>query len=216
VAILSAPLIMNFWMLCGERVLIAIPTDIRANWVLRLAAPDAHLLDVIRGVRMALLLTVVVPVSATTGLLSISVWPWRAAATCAILTAAAGLLLVDLLLVGLRKIPFSCTYYPGRSRARTLWPLYVAAFSLYTVGFAELEMIAFVNTRVFMATLGAIAAACTALALVRRHDLQPPEGLTFAEEDPDALFTGFRLSEALAAESTPPRRPRSDESLSRL
>jgi hypothetical protein len=160
---------------------------------------------------------VVVPVSATAGLLALSLWPLRVAAIHASLTAAAGVLLVDVLLIGLRKIPFSCTYYPGRSRARTLWPLYVAAFSLYTVGFAELEMIAFVHTRVFIATLSAIAAACAALALLRRHDLRPPEGLTFAEEDPDAIFAGFRLSEALAAESTPPPRSApSQGSLSRL
>ena len=217
VAILSAPLIMNFWMLCGQRVLIAIPTDIRANWTLRLAAPDAQILDVIRGVRIALLLTVVFPVAATTGLLAVALWPLRAAVIHATLTGAAGVLLLDLLLIRLRKIPFSCTYYPGRSRARTLWPLYVTAFSVYTVGFAELESIALGNLRVLVGVLGVITAVSAALALLRRHDLQPPEGLTFAEEDPDALFAGFRLSEALAAESTPPPKSvSSDQAPARL
>ena len=217
VAILSAPLIMNFWMLCGQRVLIAIPTDIRANWTLRLAAPDAQILDVIRGVRIALLLTVVFPVAATTGLLAVALWPLRAAVIHATLTGAAGVLLLDLLLIRLRKIPFSCTYYPGRSRARTLWPLYVTAFSVYTVGFAELESIALGNLRVLVGVLGVISAVSAALALLRRHDLQPPEGLTFAEEDPDALFAGFRLSEALAAESTPPPKSvSSDQAPARL
>jgi hypothetical protein len=203
VAILSAPLILTFCMLCGLRVLVAIPTDIKANWVLRLNAPDHQILEAVRGVRMALLLTVVAPAALLAGVVGLALWDAKAAAVHSVFTAAGGVLLVDLLLIGLRKIPFACTYRPGRSRARTLWPLYIAGFMTYSFGFARLDAIAIGDSRVLLAMVVVIGAIDRGLALLRRHDLQAPPGFTYAEEDADAIFTGFRLSEGLAAESRP-------------
>jgi hypothetical protein len=200
---LSPPLILNFCVLCGVRVLFAIPAEIRANWVLRLNAPDHHVAEAIRGVRVAVLLMVVAPIALAAGLVALALWGPRVAAVHAVFTGAAGLLLTDVLLVRLRKIPFTCTYRPGRSRARTLWPLYIAAFSVYSFGLANLEVIALHNAIVLGAVLLVAGLIDVGLAALRYFDLQPPPGLTYAEEDPDALFSGFRLSEGLAAESRP-------------
>lgn len=187
-AMLAAPLILNFCILCGVRVLFAIPTDIKANWTLRLNAPDDKVVEVIQGVRVALLLMVVVPVALAAGGVALAMWGARAAAVHVVFTAAAGVFLTDILLVGLRKIPFTCTYHPGRSRARTLWPLYIAAFSTYAFALAELERAAIDKPLLLVATLVVVCAIDFGLAMLRRHDLQPPPGLTYAEEDPDALF----------------------------
>ncbi len=206
VVLLSAPLIVNFWVLCGLRVLFAVPAEIRANWALRLYAPDDQILEAVRGVRVAMLQLVAGPVAIAAGAAGLVLWGPRAAAVHVVFTAAAGLLLVDLLLVRLRKIPFTCTYHPGRSRARFLWPLYVAAFGAYAFGLARLEAIAMSNWLALLATVLAIGALDRGLALLRRHDLQTPPGITYAEEDPDALFAGFRLSEGIAARTRPPAR----------
>ena len=205
-ALLSAPLIVNFWMLCGLRVLFGIPSEIRANWALRLYAPDDQIAEAVRGVRMAMLLLVVVPVALAAGAAGLALWGLRVGAVHAVFTGAAGVLLVDLLVIRLRKIPFTCTYHPGRSRARFLWPLYVAAFAAYAFGLAGLEAIAIDRWVALLAALFAIAALDSGLAILRKRDLQAPPGLTYAEEDPEALFAGFRLSEGIAAETMPSAR----------
>ena len=208
-AMLSPALILNFCFLCGVRVLFAIPAEIRANWVLRLNAPDDHVAEAIRGVRVALLLSAVAPLALAAGLEALALWGPRVAVVHAVFTGAAGVLLTDVLLVSLRKVPFTCTYRPGRSRARTLWPLYIAAFSMYSFALASLEEVALHNTLVLGAALLVAGLIDVGLAVLRHFDLQPPPGLTYAEEDPDAIFSGFRLSEGLAAESRP--RPRTAE-----
>jgi hypothetical protein len=81
--------------------------------------------------------------------------------------------------------------------------LYIAAFSIYSFGLANLEMMALQNTLVLGAALLVAGLIDVGLAVLRHFDLQPPPGLSYAEEDPDALFSGFRLSEGLAAESRP-------------
>ena len=205
-AFLAAPLIVNFWMLCGLRVVFGIPAEISANWALRLYSPDDQILEAVRGVRIAMLLLVVVPVALAAGAAGLGLWGPRAGAVHAVFTATAGVLLVDLLVVRLRKIPFTCTYHPGRSRARFLWPLYVGAFVGYVFGLARLEAVAMDHWAALLVTVLAIGALDRGLALLRRHDLQAPPGITYAEEDPDALFAGFRLSEGIAAETRPPAR----------
>jgi hypothetical protein len=203
VAMLSVPLIMNFCVLGGLRVVIAIPADVGANWTFRVCGLDDQILQAIRGVRLAMLLLVVAPVGVASGVVGVVLWNASAAALYALLTAASGMFLLDVLLIGLRKIPFTCTYYPGRSRARTLWPVYIAAFGAYAFGLATLEAVAMERPHVLVATLAVVIVVAAGLGRLRRYDLQPPQKLTYAEVDPDAIFTGFRLSEGLAAESSP-------------
>jgi hypothetical protein len=121
------------------------------------------------------------------------------------------MLLVDVLLVGLRKIPFACTYYPGRSRAPTLWPLFVLAFVVYAYALARIERAAMASGLVLGIFLISMVVAFAGFAHFRRLNLQPPPGLKYEEEEPDRMFEGFKLSEGQAAESlvtvTPRHRP---------
>jgi hypothetical protein len=205
VALLSAPLVLNFFMLCGMRALFGIPTEIKANWTFRVHAADDGMATAIGGARTALLLAVVAPIALAAALMGVALWGLRTGAIHAIFTGALGVLLADVLLVGLRKIPFACTYYPGRSRARTLWPFYIAAFTTYAYSLANLEAVAIRRPLILAMVVVIVAAIAASLAYLRRRDLQPPPGLVYEEEDPDGIFGGFRLSEGLAAESAAPR-----------
>jgi hypothetical protein len=58
---------------------------------------------------------------------------------------------------------------------------------------------------------GVLALLIASLSLVRARRLAGPPGLRFEEEDPEAIFDGFRLSEGLAARApagAPPSRQR--------
>ncbi len=77
VALLSAPLVANFIILGGVRVLLAIPTDIKANWVFRLHAPDQRIAAAVGGVRSFLVLAIVLPIAAAAGLAGLPLWGVR-------------------------------------------------------------------------------------------------------------------------------------------
>jgi hypothetical protein len=198
--VLGAPLVFNFFLLCGMRVLFGIPTEVKANWMFRLHAPEDRMPAIIGGVRTALLLAVVAPIAVASGALVATLWGVGAAAVNVLFTAACGVLLLDILLVGLRKIPFACRYYPGGSRMRTLWPFYLLALTLYAYSLAHLELVTMSRPALLLLILPAAALCTVGLAQLRRFDLQPPPGLTFDDDDPDAIFGGFHLSEGLAAE----------------
>ncbi len=129
--------------------------------------------------------------------------------------AKLSMMLADLLLVGLKEIPFACTYYPGRSRAQNLWPIYAGALITYAFGLASIEREAMRRPAVFVVFAACIAAAIAGVAWFRRLTLESLPGLVFEEEDPDQIVEVFRLSEGLAAETvrrvpglSPPAAPR--------
>jgi hypothetical protein len=112
-----------------------------------------------------------------------------------------GWLLVEILLLRLAKIPFTCTYFPGKSRIRTLWPLYVSGFINFSYTTAALELALFKSPRGLVVFSTIVGLAIAVLFLGRQRWIQSLQGFRFQEEDPDAMFDGFHLSEALAAKS---------------
>ena len=107
------------------------------------------------------------------------------------------------------KLPFACTYLPGNSRIFTLWPIYLLAFFFYTVVFAAIDR-ALSSRPVKLAWFCVAATARRAghRAGIASACSRALTALRFEEEDTQAIFQGFQLSEGLAAG------PRTDQGLS--
>jgi hypothetical protein len=159
----------------------------------------------VAGVRRAMLAGCVLPIALMAGGAAAMLWGTRVGILHGIFCTLMGLLLVEVLLVNFCKVPFTCTYFPGTARVRTLWPVYLVAFSNYAYGSAGLETDVLLGHPIaygVFCTILCLAAA--ALGLVRARALAGRTGLLFEEPDPNALFAGFRLSEGHAASTPPP------------
>jgi hypothetical protein len=208
VEMLSAPLVLNFFTLVGMRVAIAIPVEPRANWMFRLREPTdrVHTID---GVAVALLLVGVVPSVGLAAATAAGLWGVRVAVFHAGICGLMGWLLTELLLMRLDKMPFTCSYLPGRSRIGTLWPLYLNGFIAYCYVTAAAELRFFFARPSLMMKWSIVLLAAIILLIVRRRRmLRTLMGLRFQEEDPDAAFAGFQLSEGFAAATDANRRLR--------
>jgi hypothetical protein len=207
VEILSAPLVVIFFLLIGIRFTIALPVEPQANWIVRLLEP-ADRNAAMNGVRNALLLLGVLPPAIVAGGAGTILWgPWLAGKHL-IFCVAMGWLLVEIVVMRLAKIPFTCTYFPGRSRVTMFWPLYLTGFITYTYTAAAWETDSLTQPARFANTLLVIAIATMMLTIARhRYHLALP-GLRFVEEDPATMFEGFHLSEGFAAASEEARKLR--------
>jgi hypothetical protein len=203
VAVLSAPLVLMFFALTGMRALFAIPVEPGARWSVRLAEPQ-DLKAAMRGVRKAMLVLGVLPAVALAVASAAVLWGKITALVHGVMCVLLGILLTEILAVGLCKVPFTCTYLPGRSRIRTLWPFYLTGFTTYTYSMASLELRVLDSPPRLLAVAGAICVAIGLAAVARARFLRELPGLRFEEEDPTAIFEGFHLSEGLAA-SAPAR-----------
>jgi hypothetical protein len=198
VVLLSAPLVIGFFALVGMRVALAIPVEPKANWIFRQSEPGDRA-GAIDGVRAAMLVVGVLPTSLLAIVTAGALWgAWSAVAHAAICTVM-GWLLVEILLMGVVKIPFTCSYFPGRSRVGTLWSLYLTGFATYSFTTAAWEVEFLARPRAVAIFIAVIASAITVLTIRRHRHLASLHGLRFHEEDPGAIFGGFHLSEGLAA-----------------
>jgi hypothetical protein len=203
-ATLSMPLVLQFFLLIGIRVIIAVPSEPRARWVFRLCEPGQRAAAVSAALDVMTRL-VVVPTTAFALLQGLALWtPWAAfchAAFC----FACGRVFSELLLTRTAKLPFACTYYPGTSRTFVLWPLYVFLFFFYSLGLAALDLTLMAAPAGLSMFLGMAAIGSAAIGAWRRRWLAGLPGLRFEEEEPGAMFRGFDLSEGLAAAPKAPR-----------
>jgi hypothetical protein len=111
---LVASIVMLCFAIVGLRVVFALPYSLRANWIFQITMirrPQEYL----RAVRRALLSLGVFPVWLASAAIFFYAWPARHAAGHLIVLALLGVILVDICLRSFPKIPFTCSYLPGKA-----------------------------------------------------------------------------------------------------
>ena len=202
--LMSMPLIFQFLVLVGIRAIVAIPAEPKARWVFRACEPSDRSAAV-SGLRAAMARLVVLPTSAFAALQALVLWSPAAALSHGAFCFVVGTFLSEILILRMAKLPFACTYFPGRSRIFTLWPFYLIAFSIYTFGLAELDRALAARPKAFVEFVVIATLVTQFLVYRRRRGLEAIGALRFEEEEPGAIFKGFDLSEGLAA--APPTPP---------
>jgi CubicO group peptidase (beta-lactamase class C family) len=183
----SASLMMLLLAAVGTRAAFALPLDLRANWVFRVIGTRAGL-ETLDASRRALLLLSVAPVWLVTAVLCLGIWPGRQNIAHLVILGFLGMIAADLCLLRFQKIPFTCSYLPGKSRFHMAL---LVALGLLLTGpeTALLERHALRQTGsmvVILALLALVwmAVRCTTSALAKREKQE----LRFEEEMPPVVM----------------------------
>jgi hypothetical protein len=109
----STIVIMCFWVV-GTRVAFSMPLALRANWIFRMTEVRSTR-EYLAAIRRPLFVLAVAPVWLASAALLLSIWPWRLAAGHLVVLGLWGVFLAYVCLHGFHKIPFTCSYLPGKS-----------------------------------------------------------------------------------------------------
>jgi hypothetical protein len=121
VALLAGSALMMCAAAAAMRTVFSMPMMLEANWVFRVAALDSAK-NYLEAVRSSFLLLAIAPLWTGFAVLLLRLLPWRAAAAHLVLLAMLGVMLANLCVGGFRKIPFTCSYQPGRGNLQfALW-----------------------------------------------------------------------------------------------
>jgi CubicO group peptidase (beta-lactamase class C family) len=169
----------------GTRVAFALPVDLRANWIFRVIGTRAGL-ETLAASRRALLLLAVAPVWLVTAVVCMGLWPGRQNAAHLAVLGLLGLIVADICLLRFRKIPFTCSYLPGKSRVHMAL---LAALGVLATGpdTAKLERHALRETGsmvVMLALLVVVWLAVRWTTMARQEEQE----LRFEEEEPPAVL----------------------------
>ncbi len=156
---LAASMITMLFAVVGLRVVFAMPIELRANWIFRVANTRG-LPDALRATRRSMLILSVAPV-----------WIlWSSP----LATGLFGAMLVELCLLDFYKIPFTCSYLPGKANVYYL-------FFAYTLLFLPLlHAAAGLDRRLLLLVLS------VSTILLRLRTASPAE-LRFEEVEPPAV-----------------------------
>jgi hypothetical protein len=121
--LLASVLMLACWVM-GTRAVFALPLELRANWIFRIV-PLPGPPQCLRAARRALVALSVVPLCAISAAIYLWAWPWRPVAEHLLVLALFGAVLCEVCLQNFQKIPFTCSYLPGKSR------VHMAAMGIY-------------------------------------------------------------------------------------
>jgi len=157
-ALTWAPFVLMFATTIALRAALVLPIEPRANWVFRMTEHDTARVDQIEAVvRSMIRLGLVLP------LLILLPLQWmmfhdRAIASSAVMLAA-GIVLVEIEMSDWRRLPFTCSYMPGKRFVGLTALIGFAAFVVFTSvgsGLAYASRLHPIGALVFLAILGAI------------------------------------------------------------
>ena len=155
---LAVPLILAYFITLGLRLAFEMPADHNANWIFRLCVvkDPGECSRLARNVMLTFVwpwAVVVVP------LLYGSLWGWSVAAAHLTVVALATVTLARLLLIGYRKLPFTCSYPPFRHSAILLVLWCILGFFVFVVFISKLEWRALSQPLYWVPLCLAVAAA---------------------------------------------------------
>lgn len=143
----------------GARIVFSMPLDLRANWIFRIA-PIRGGTDCLKAVRRSLYVISILPVWTVFAIVLLAMWPWREAASHLLLLLLLGTFLAEICLYSFRKIPFTCSYLPGRTYAHMALASFLGFLILVGRGNAlERSLAKLSSSMIAIVALGA-AAVC--------------------------------------------------------
>ncbi len=138
--VLLIPLAVSVFVIAGLRYLFSIPCELRANWIFQIAESEGRP-SWLRGVDRFVVCCGLVPVYACSVPAAIVVFGAWQALRVTILGFFLALVVFEFLFRDWLKVPFTCSYLPGK---RQLWQLLVMAFGVLSyLGAAALTIRAF-------------------------------------------------------------------------
>jgi hypothetical protein len=207
--LLGASILMMCAAVAGSRIVFTLPFEPRANWMFRIM-PLPDLTRFLPAIRRPLYALAVVPLWLSLAVFFFLLWPWRIAAAHMIILGLVGVIMAELWLHGFRKIPFTCSYQPGKSKVH-LAALILGVLLFLLVHAAALERSALENHALYVTSVSVLTAI--AVLLHRRTDAHAnSEGAALQFDDPPdpaILSLGLYRDGVLPTESTGVRPPTS-------
>jgi hypothetical protein len=183
--LLWAPIAMMCLAIPGIRLALSVPLDVRSNWVFRMTQDVASRAEVASAnIRTVLVLAVLLPL-ALTG--PVQWWTFgSAAAGILTLEALIGWLVVEWVMAAWNRIPFTCSYIPGKGSMHRMALKGFAFFMVFTFVTTFVLLGALANPLVVVVVAVTVGSAAYALSRHRKRHA-PHTPLVFDDELPTEI-----------------------------
>lgn len=188
---MALPLRLSFFLVSGLRAAFNLPAELHANWAFRITESESRN-EHLTAARKWIVLCGVLPLFAALAPLEFSWFPWSAALFHLAFGVTLSLVLVQVMFHSFRKVPFTCSYFPGKMNLMLLSAVYLFGFTTYSWTMVDLERALLRNPE--RIPFFFLAAAAAILLLSRRRERELKQGFLLAyEEVPDPIVRTLNL-----------------------
>jgi len=175
----------------GARIVFSLPLALRANWIFRVM-PLPGPAECLGATRRALYVIGIVPVWLMLAGLLFWLWPWKEAAEHLVILALIAGIIAELCLNSMHKLPFTCSYLPGKSYL-SLVVMGVVGSILFAAKGAAYERDALQNPRLYFAIVGGFTIVLALLRWRTMRNANSEMAAVHFEETPEATVQGLGL-----------------------
>ena len=134
----SFPFLIVFFVISGLRASLQFPAELASNWLFRLT--ESSWAEVARSAtRKRVLAGGLIPVLLLTLPFEIAIWGWAPGAMHFLFQLTSGALLIEALFWNFTRVPFTCSWFPGKINLGLLAVAYLYGFGSYSFRMADLE-----------------------------------------------------------------------------
>lgn len=187
--LISTFLIMTFAVF-GLRGVFSLPISLQANWLLRITQIQPTW-RYFAATRRALLLFSVLPVLLVTLLLALKFRPWHHVAQHLVILTLLGCLLVEFGLYKFDKVPFTCSFLPGKTNIQVIFWGFAFIFSIVGISGAVYEQGALHDVSRYATMVGVLLAGIVALGAINR--VRAKDAVLYFEEVPAEVIARLGL-----------------------
>jgi pimeloyl-ACP methyl ester carboxylesterase len=196
-SLLAASVSLLFFSVVGTRAVFAFPLSLRSNWIFQITAvhrPASYF----AAIRRSLFAIGAIPVWTIASVAVFLLWPRRSALQHMAVLVLLGMILVERSLYRFQKIPFACSYLPGKANLNVTLGIYAILFlflsdSAVRVEFWAMSRLARCVVLVAVLTVSAVWMRRRTAAFANSPNYQ----IQF-EESPSAEITLLDLQGAIA------------------
>jgi len=179
--IFELPLTLSFILVSGLRAAFNFPSELAANWGFQLTETGG-IWPYLAATRKWIVVCAVLPLFVLLAPMELARFHWPAAMFHLAYGISLSVILMEVMFLGFRKVPFTCAHFPGKVNLVFLGVIYVFGFTTYSGTMASLEAWLQVRPAAALAFLVAAAAGWAALSIYGRRVLGPKAVLDY--EDP--------------------------------
>jgi len=191
--LLAVPLIVSLIFLLGIKNVISIPLDLPANWIFRLTEyPQIRFY--LTGLKKGIVFLIIAPILGLCFIFLLLLWGWKPALLHTFFSLGVATILLETLLWNFSKIPFACSYLPGKAKLHIFASLYFLAFLLYTTLTSTLASLILDSPIYFLGYAGMVFVALYIIRAARTRHIRKYPDLQF-EEEPESLISLFPIVE---------------------
>jgi len=135
---LALPLILSFFAVSGLRAAFNMPYQLPANWIFQVTdVGDSR--EHAAGTRKWVAFWGLLPLGVFVSALEFAYWPLKDAVLHLLFESLVSGVLLQVLFFSFRKVPFTCSYYPGNKNLAILMGIYLYGFTTYSTTMVALE-----------------------------------------------------------------------------